>query len=129
GPLVCRGDRPGAGAALRGGARAAVTVQDQGRVLVTLKDQPRPLTPVDEEVVEAPSLDLGEVDRVDQDQLAAEPADAPPRELQVAGVADLAAGREEAHRAIRPAGDVFALEAARQDRVDADHEIEPLVVE
>src|SRR4051812_19708503 len=127
--LARRGDRPRPGAPLAPGARAAVAVEHAGRVLVALHDQARPLAPVDEQVVEAPSVDLGEVDRVDQDQLATESPYAPASELEVAGVADLSARGHEAHPPAGPAGDVLALEATGQDRVDADHEVEPLVVE
>jgi hypothetical protein len=98
-------------------------------VLVALKNQTRPLTPVYEEVVEPPALELGVLHRVDQDQLAPQPLRGATRQLQVSGIAELTGCPHEPHGALRPTRDVLPFPPGGQDHVDPDHQIQALVVD
>src|SRR3954464_15797183 len=93
--------------------------------LVSAPHQLGPAAAVEEQVVEVEAGDLGELYGLDQRQAVAQAALGSPRELDVRRAAQLAAGLDHAtHATALPAGDVLALEAGRQEDVEAEDVVE-----
>src|SRR3954451_16378409 len=114
-------------ARLRGTAALACAKRLERGVgcLVSAPHQLRPAAAVEEQVVEVEAGDLVELYGLDQRQAVAQAALGAPRELDVRRAAQLAAGLDPAaHATALPARDVLALEAGRQEDVEAEDVVE-----
>src|ERR1019366_5693421 len=102
-------------------------VKRAGRPLVAGADELGPATAVDEDVVERGAAQEAVVGRVDHGETVPEGTAGAVREFELEALLGLAAGVEDAHPSVFPAGDVLGLELRGKHEVDAEDVVETAV--